>query len=447
MLTVTAIMAILRDKPRALEYLLFVGYLILFAWLVTKVKFFTLSGLSRPQLVIIFLLKIIAGIFYGWIGIYYGGFAQMWDTWRFHVESLQEYQLMQTDPVEYLSNLFRDPYESGFSRFFDTTDSYWNDLKGNILIKFLSLLNILSFGHYYVNVIFYSFITLFGAIAIFRVMDDVFPGKKMTILLATFLIPSFLYWTSGIHKEGLIFTGIAFVIYSIYFGNKQKKYGFKRIAMLLTGLLLILTLRNFLFVIVLPAIITWVIANHWPKKGLAIFISLYLLFCILFFTARYISPTLDFPKAVANKQQEFIKLIGTSSVPIKQLEPTAISFLKNTPQAVTLSAMRPYPSDVHHILSLAAAVEVGLLLILLIIFMLWRKNSVQAKSLINFCLFFSFSVLLAIGFSNNNLGAIVRYRSIVIPLLVIPMVAQIDWGRIYDYLFKNIKKNNNIFNS
>jgi hypothetical protein len=92
-----------------LEYLLFVVYLVLFAWLVTKVKFFTGSGLSRSQIIILFLLKVIAGIFYGWIGIYYGGLAQMWDTWNFHTNSIQEYHLLFNDPHEYFTNLFRDP--------------------------------------------------------------------------------------------------------------------------------------------------------------------------------------------------------------------------------------------------------------------------------------------------------------------------------------------------
>jgi hypothetical protein len=154
----------------------------------------------------------------------------------------------------------------------------------------------------------------------------------MAVLLATFLVPSFLYWTSGIHKEGLIFTGISLIIYCIYFGTKQKKFGFKRIVCMLTGLLLILTLRNFIIIIIIPAIIAWLLSNRWPKYGLAIFGSLYLLSGILFFTARYIDPRFDFPQAVVNKQQEFINLAGGSSIPIRQLKPDAISFLKNTPR-------------------------------------------------------------------------------------------------------------------
>jgi len=431
-----------------LEYLIFVAWLVLFAWLVTKVKFFTGTGLSQPQLIIILLLKIMAGIFYGWIGLYYGGLAQMQDTWGFHTSSIQEYHLLFNNPHEYFTNLFKDPYESGVSKFFESTDSYWNDLKGNLFIKVLSVFNIFSFGHYYVNVIFYSFITLFGAIAIYKVMTDVFPEKRSTVLLATFLVPSFLYWTSGIHKEGLIFTGISLIVYCIYFGLKEKRWGFKRVISLIIGFLLLLSLRNFLIVIIIPAILAWFLANKWPKYGLVIFGSLYLLFGVLFFTARYINPRLDFPQAVVNKQQEFMQLKGgNSSIPIKELQPTAISFLKNTPQAINLSTIRPYPRDVRHILSLAAAIEIDGLLLMFALFILFRTNGLRSKTLMYFCIFFSLSLLLAIGFSVNNLGAIVRYRSVIMPFLVIPMAAQIDWQRLGRLFSSNIKNKNNVIKS
>lgn len=385
-----------------------------------------------------------AGIFYGWIGLYYGGLAQMQDTWSFHTASIQESHLLYSRPGEYFTNLFIDPYDSGVSKFFDSNDSYWNDLKGNMLIKILSVFNIFSFANYYVNVIFYSFITLFGAIGIYRVMADVFPGKKITILLSTFLVPSFLYWTSGLHKEGLIFTGLSLVIYIIYFSLKEKRLGFKRLFILLAGMVLILTLRNFIIVIILPAILAWLLASRWPKFGLLIFSSLYLFFGILFFTLRYIDTRLDFPQAVVNKQQEFMQLKGgNSTIPIKQLQPTAISFLKTTPQAINLSTIRPYPSDVRHILSLAAAIEINALLLMFFLFLFFRTDGNRSKNLAYFCLFFSFSLLLAIGFSVNNLGAIVRYRSIIMPLLIIPMAAQIDWSKLGTFFNSNIKNNNN----
>jgi hypothetical protein len=184
--------------------------------------------------------------------------------------------------------------------------------------------------------------------------------------------------------------------------------------------------------LITPAILAWFLACRWPKHGLAVFTSVYLFFGILFFTARFMDPRLDFPQIVVNKQQSFLQLQGgASAIPIKELKPTATSFLKNTPQAITLAFLRPYPGDVRDLLSLVACVELDLMLLMVVLFLLFReKNSTPSQNAIYLCIFISFSILLAIGFSINNLGAIVRYRSIIIPLLMIPLVAQTDWGKI-----------------
>ncbi|HYM95350.1 MAG TPA: hypothetical protein VET23_14525, partial [Chitinophagaceae bacterium] len=234
---------------------------------------------------------------------------------------------------------------------------------------------------------------------------------------------------------------------NIYFGLKEKRFGIGRFFFILLGLTIILVLRNFLIIIILPAILSWLLASRWPKFSLAVFCGVYSLFIILFFTAKYINPRLDFPQAVVNKQQEFLKLTGGSYVPIRELEPTIISFIKNIPQALTLSTVRPYPSDVKHLLSLAAAAEINFLLLIFLLFLFYRTNGLKQRSFIYFCIFFSFSVLITIGYTVNFLGAIVRYRSIIIPFLVVPMMAQINWRKL-DWLFsKNIKQKNNVINS
>ena len=88
-----------------MEYLLFAAYLVLFAWLVTKVKFFTRTGSQQITIGHYFLVESMAGIFYGWIGLYYGGLAQMQDTWGYHTSSVQEYHCLYKDPGEYFTNL------------------------------------------------------------------------------------------------------------------------------------------------------------------------------------------------------------------------------------------------------------------------------------------------------------------------------------------------------
>ena len=414
-----------------MDYLLFIAWLVGIAWLITRIKFFSQTGLSRAQLVSIFLLKVMAGIFYGWTGIYYGGLAKMQDTWTFHFMGIEEYRLLFNHPREYFSNTFYDPYGGGFMKFLSGTDSFWNDLKGNIFIKILSVFDILSTGNYYVNVIFYAALTLVGPLAFYRVMYDLYPQRKNTLLVGIFLVPSFIYWTSGLHKEGLLFTGISLLVYSIYFSQKQKKLNWKRGISLLVGLLLLLSLRNFIFLLVFPAIIAWLLANRQPQRSLFWFSLTYGICLLLFFSLPYLDRRLDFPQAVVNKQQDFIKLQpGGSTINISELEPNAGSFLRNTPQAINLSMLRPNPGDVRHLLSLAAAIEINVLLLLFLLFLFFRVRPAQPRPVLFFTFFFSLSLLLAIGFTSNNLGAIVRYRSIVIPLLVVPMLIRIDWQRL-----------------
>ncbi len=388
-----------------------------------------------------------AGIFYGWVGIYYGNHAQMVDTWSYHYASIQEYKLLFENPSEYMVNLFHDPYSDGIFKFFGTEYSYWNDLKGNSFIKILSIFNIFSFGNYYTNVIFYSFITMFGPIAIYRVMSDVYPGKKWQMLVSIFLIPSFLYWTSGLHKEGVIFLGFSLVIFNFYLGLKKDKFSLANILFIVLGLLIVLVFRNFMIIILIPALIAWFFAFKFFKKPLTVFGICYIFFVIFFFTAKYITSSLDFPEVVVTKQKEFVSILGNSSVPMKKLEPNFTSFVINMPQTLSLSILRPYPSDVRHILSLAAATETDLLLLLFLIFLFFpnkRNNQNQSAIFIYFCLFLSFSVLITIGYSVNNIGAIVRYRSIILPLLLTPLFCRINWQRINKLAFNNISIKNNV---
>lgn len=424
-----------------MEYILFVSYLVIFAWLVCKVKFFTKSGLNSSQLIILFLLKVLAGIFYGWVGLYYGQLAQMVDTWSFHFYGIEENRILLSNPIEYFTNIFRDDYRTGAVGFFASSNSYWNDLKVNAMIKILSIFNLFSLNNYFTNVIFFSFFSLFGPIAVYRVMNDVFPNKKVQVLLATFLVPSFLYWTSGIHKDGLLFTAIGIIVFQVYFGLKNKRFSLISLISIAFSLLIILVLRNFLIVIFIPALLIWVISNRFPNHTRTVYFTGYAFFILLFFSLKYVHPSLNFPEAVVNKQMEFSKLTGGSIIPMKKLHPTAVSFFLNAPQALNLSLIRPYPSDVKHLLSLAAATEINFLLLLFLMFLFWRVKTKPSSQFLYFCLFFSFSLLLTIGYTVNFLGAIVRYRSLIIPFLIVPMVAQINWERINILLFNNINKN------
>jgi hypothetical protein len=266
------------------------------------------------------------------------------------------------------------------------------------------------------------------------------------VLLSVFFIPSFIYWTSGLHKEGLLFNSVAFIIYTAYFFWKQHKINWRRIVAVCISIALLLALRNYILLVLLPALLAWGVTIKLNRKPWITFGIIYSLFAVLFFAVPYLSSRLDFPGAIVGKQQQFLQLTGNSEVKVQPLQPTLHSFIKNAPQALSLSILRPYFSDIRHLLSMAAAVEINALLMLFVVYLLWNGKHVRLTAFSLFCLFFSFSVLMVMGYTVNFLGAIVRYRSIVLPLLFVPVIVQLPWQRLAQVVLNiNNKKNVDIF--
>ena len=89
-------------------------------------------------------------------------------------------------------------------------------------------------------------------------------------------------------------------------------------------------------------------------------------------------------------------------------------------EAIINPFVRPFPSDCSNILPILASVETYLILFIIVI-LLFSANfkSIISNPYAMFCILFGFSTLFLIGLIVNNSGAIVRYRSIAIPFLLI----------------------------
>lgn len=240
-----------------MNYFLFFIYLFLLCWLLTKIKFIQHTNLGSRTIIILFLLRVLAGLANGWMNLYHFSIS---DSVGLHVKGIAEYHFMFSNPKEYLLDIFINNSKDTYGAIFDITDSYWNNLKSNIIIKLLSLFNILSNCSYFINTLFYNFLVFFGSVSLYRIFSQIFVERKNTLLITIFLLPSFLFFTSGIHREGLIFLAIAFVCFNMSCILKEG-VSIKRILYIFFNLLLIFSLRNFVFITMVPALTAWVIAE------------------------------------------------------------------------------------------------------------------------------------------------------------------------------------------
>ena len=384
-------------------------------------------------MVLLFLAKIFAGIAIGWISIHiYNSGNDYWDVNR---EGWKEYQLLCINPQEYFTNIFKSQYTQGYGGLFDSFQSFWNDLRNNIIIKMLSIFNIFSRGNYYINSLFFNFFCFLGHVAFYRVFISIYKTQQLAVIVGCFLLPSMLYFTSGVQKDGIVFATLGFLSYTVFKALQKNNFSKKHLLIILFAFITLFLIRSYVLINLLPALTIWILVTKYKWPAFRSFVIGYIITGLVFFNFNTIVPSVNPLKTVTDKQAAFFTLpIATTQIKLDTLYPNFKSFVVNAPQAFNHLLLRPYPTEVPAKSLLPINVEVVIyhLLFILFLFFKGRTKEPRNKTFILFGIFFVFSMFLFIGYIMPNLGSIIRYRSVYLPFLITPVICNIDWKRIHE---------------
>ena len=386
---------------------------------------------------VLFLAKIIAGLAIGWIS--YNLYNTGNDYWDVNREGWKEYQLLLSDPKEYFTNIFKSQYTQGYGGMFDSFQSFWNDLRNNIIIKFLSVCNIFSRGNYYINSLFFNFFCFLGHVAFYRVFIQIYKKQQLAVIACCFLLPSMLYFTSGVQKDGIVFTTLGFLSYTVFKSLRQNYFSKKNLLIILLALTVLFLIRSYVLLNVLPALIIWILVAKFKRPVFKSFAIGYIILGLIFFNfnVKNINPL----KTVTQKQADFFTLPAASTqIKLDTLYPNFKSFLYNAPQAYNHLLLRPYLTELPAKSLLPINIELVFYQLFFILFIVFKrkKEEKETNPFILFGIFFTLTMFLFIGYIMPNLGSIIRYRSVYLPFLITPVICNIEWGKIKG-LFK-IKK-------
>ena len=407
--------------------LIFLFWFILLAFILCKIGFVKKTGLNAWWVIGLFAAKVFAGVFYAWFYSQPAYFATS-DTWHFYDLSKGETDWLMTDPAAFFKDIVMYGYERSGNLFLGE-NSYWNDLKSNLIIKLLAICNVFTLKEYYADIVLFNFIFFFGPVALYRVINQLFSINKLLLIAGVFLIPSFLFWCSGIHKDGLIFTCIAVIVFYFQSQLYQRKIEWKSTATMLLLLLILFALRNFMALLLFVSLAVWLLCVLIPNKKFIVVSSIILVSGIFFFLTAKISPAVDLPQYVVQKQSEFKQLSGNSSIDVPVLENNVQSFVAFFPAAIDIALFRPHISEIKNVSYIPAVAEIFLFWIVVIasLFVRNKKQYTSGQgSFIIFCMFFSFSFLLLAGYTITFSGAIVRYKACILPFLFVPVVLKLS---------------------
>lgn len=412
-----------------MEFTLPILYLIFFLYLVWKIKFFDPEGLTKKIIVLAFLLKVIAGFALWAIYTFHYTYRNTSDAYRFFDDAMVIFNATKDQPLDFLQIITGINADSDQVKACLAETNHWyrqydygllND--DRTLIRFNALVLFFSFGYYHVHTLFMNFLSLIGLVALFRTFSPLLPQRKTELAAAVFLIPTVVFWGSGVLKEGLILFALGLFCYSFY-GLLNTKANTKNLLALAGSLLLLVLVKMYVLVCLIPGVVSVLVVKASGNKFILLkFTAIHLVLILAALNLHRVFPDYNILEILQTKQKDFYNVAelwnAGSAIDIGRLEPTLISFIKNIPQALTNTFLRPHIFEADSAFLWAAAFENLLILGLAIYYLLhFRKPGTEKKTWLWLCLSFVVFLALIIGWTTPIMGAVVRYKLPLLPFL------------------------------
>ena len=435
-----------------MEVILTTAYGLLFYYLIRKNNFFKLDSSVAWLPAALFLLKCISGIILGLIYTLYYTNHNDTDTFKFFTDSKIMFDSLYSHPRDFFK-MFTGidgksqelyPYYEKMNSWLNT-NLIFNDNK--TIIRLNAFFRFFSLGYYNVHVIFINFISFTGLFCLYKAFILYSPDKKRELLISIFLIPSVLFWGSGLLKDSILLTGFGFLIYSFTLILK-KGITFKRVIMFMIGLIILSVTKTYVIAIVLPGLIAWWISKQSKTRTVLLtFMLVYSLYFLVAFNLYRFNSDYNIAALIFYKQKNFIDL-GTihnaSMISFPRIECSAVSILKNSPIAFSNTLFRPFLTDVHGNPMIFLSAMENIMILFLIIACLISARKIKTDPIVIFNIIFIILLFVLIGMISPVLGAIVRYRIIALPCLMFVLIyfydREILIRRLSFFLPKN-KKN------
>ena len=413
-----------------LEYIFFVIYILGCFYVFPRVGFIKRAGLTPTEVRLLLAFKLIVAII---CSFYFAEVLPYSDSKTYNMGGLEQYQLLLNNPGLFFTNSGAGSATYGLGGVFDASNSFWADLRFTMLHKIIALFNLITAGHFYLNSLVFSSLLFFGHIAFYRIYNDLYPGNKIIVVMLCFLLPSVLTYTACVHKDGLVFFFIGLISFIFYsYLQHKKRFSFTISLVFICSMLGIFVFRNYVLLALLPAMFTaWLCSKRSFSRWLITGVS-YIAYAVIFFLAQHVYPSLHFADAVVKRRAEFAAAgPGSTDLGMQALYPTASSFLVNTPNAVNHVLFRPYLWEFSGLGVLLAALELACYQSITLLFIFFRRRQYPVLSNYNlYALAFFATMVLIIGYTIPNVGAIVRYRGLIWIFVLVPMVCGIDWARL-----------------
>lgn len=374
-------------------------------------------------------IKIFAGLFFSAIYlIYYGG----GDTVHYFLGSESIIKMLGKSFPTFIKLMQGDLSPEVFSMFDRATGwpSYFRDPNSFAVCRYNTLFYVLGLGSYLGNTIIMNVILYIGIWRFYKMLVTIYPENEKLLAIAIFFIPSVVFWSSGILKDGWTLTAILFIYTNFYNIFILKNKVISNILWLLFWSYVSFSIRPYIFYATIGSGAVW-IGFSAIQSIKSVFLRTIALPFILILTWTLGALIIIKTGALAGNRYSSIDAMvetawviqddlkkdyyGGNSFDIGSFEPTIPGVLSKAPEAIVAGLFRPFLWEgKRSVLMLLSGLE-SLLLFIMIAYVLFKYRIFKfLHALLNDSLILSLFVLaitfaFSIGLTTANFGALVRY--------------------------------------
>ncbi len=374
------------------------------------------------------------------LGLIYKFYYDGGDTYSFFFGGVSFSKLILKDPINAIEFFWQENNPFVIQRLKELNPAPRTNyiLRGSselLTVKITGILATLGLQCYTATALLFAAISFSGLWKLYQTLLHYFPSLKKELAIATFFLPSVVFWGSGILKDTIIIASIGWVIYAVFQLFIKGRIRIKYILISLVGLTLIGLIKGYVLIAFFPAILFWIAMNLNQKlpSGLIKLITLPFLAMLLGiitlitlsrfseFFGRYELERLQ-QTAEATQWWHTVANEEGSVYSLGEINYTPVGLLRKFPAAVNVTLFRPYIWEANGFVALISSIE-SLLIFLITIRLLIKAKLRGIKKglqhpLVAFCLIFAIIMAFAVGFTSYNFGALVRYKIPLMPFYV-----------------------------
>ena len=207
-----------------------------------KLVFFKKNAFNASTFCALFIVKLCFGICFYLVYTAYYKDQQTSDMHKYYHDAVKIFELTKNKPLSYFSILSGLEMYDNEERVTQQLNFWYQEESASVIndsrmvIRFNLLLLPLSRGNIYIHLVTMVFLSFIGLSLIYLSLEKHFFKHEFLLLISCFGIPSVMFWSSGIMKEGLLLFFFGILVYNLFKNQSMSIYKWLLISLSFAGM-------------------------------------------------------------------------------------------------------------------------------------------------------------------------------------------------------------------